>query len=155
MPVTTVPRFEDPAFASDVPDLNAQPIWGTAPALKWDSPDGQLFQFNNSNEFVFANAGGTLEQLIVKSLITDRLMFNAYDKEFGSDFWTIIGRGLSDLAVMTAAEKFTRDALSNIDLIRAVDQYASSVRGDTLYIGFRVVTITGQQQQFQFARTVR
>lgn len=154
MPVTTVPRFEDPAFSVDAVDPSTEPIWGTAPLLNWDSPDGSLFAFNNANEFVFANPGGTLEQLIVKSLITDRLMFNAYDKEFGSDFWTIIGRGLSDLAVRTAAEKFTREALSNIDLIRAIDQYNSAVSGETLYISFRVVTISGQAQQFSFSRTI-
>ena len=155
MPVQTVPRFEDPAFTTDAVDPNIQPIWGVAPRLNFDSLDGSLFVFNNSNEFVFANEAMSLEQLIVKSMITERLMYNAYDKEFGSDFWTILGRGLSELAIQSVAERFTRDCLGNINLIRLIDKFGSSVQGDQLYITFRAVTISGHEQQFSFARTIR
>jgi hypothetical protein len=155
MPVTTVPRFEDPAFSVDALNPSNEPIWGVAPRLNFDNNDGQLFMFNNANEFVFANEAMTLEQLIVKSMITERLTYNAYDKEFGSDFWTILGRGLSELAVQSVAEIFTREALGNIDLIRFIDQFVTSVHGDQLYITFRVVTVSGHERDFSFARTIR
>lgn len=155
MPITTVPRFEDPAFAVDVSNPSAEPEWGVAPQLNFDSNDGQLFVYNNANEFVLANSAMTLEQLIVKSLITERLMYHAYDKEFGSDFWTILGRGLSEIAIQSVAEKYTREALSPINLIRVLDHFVSSVQGDQLYISFRIITVSGHEKEFSFARTIR
>jgi|SRR5580765_443594 len=155
MPIQTVPRFEDPAFIADVRDPAAEPTWGTAPLLNFDSADGSLLVFNDSNQFVFANPAMTLEQLIVKSMITERLMYNAYDKEFGSDFWVIIGRGLSELAIQAVAERYVRECLGNIDLIRFIDNFVTQVAGDQLYLTFRVVTISGHEQEFSFARTIR
>jgi|SRR5580765_2082284 len=155
MPVNVVPRFEDPAFVIDVTDPGAQPVWGAAPLITFDAPGGQMFVFNNANEFVFANPAMTLEQLIVKSLITERLTYAAYDRNFGSDFWVIIGRNLSDLAISSISETYVREALAPIDLIRAIDQFYAVVRGDTLYITFRVVTISGHEKEFSFARTIR
>lgn len=155
MPVTTVPRFEDPAFSVDTLNPSTEPVWGVAPRLNFENNDGQLFTFNNANEFIFANEAMTLEQLIVKSMITERLTYHAYDKEFGSDFWTILGRGLSELAVQAVAERFTREALGNINLIRFMDQFVTSVRGDQLYLSFRVITVTGHEREFSFARTIR
>lgn len=155
MPVVTVPRFEDPAFTVDATTPDAQPTWGVAPRLNFDAPDGQLFTFNNANEFVLANEAMSLEQLIVKSMITERLRYRAYDKEFGSDFWVILGRGLSELAVQSVAERYTRECLGNINLIRFIDHFVSEVQGDTLYMTFRVVTVTGHEQEFSFARIIR
>lgn len=155
MPITTVPRFEDPAFAVDALNPAAAPEWGVAPKLNFDNNDGQLLVFNNSNEFVFANEAMTLEQLIVKSMITERLQYHAYDKEFGSDFWTILGRGLSEMAVQSIAEKYTRECLAPINLIRVLDQLVTAVRGDQLYINFRIITVSGHEREFSFARTIR
>jgi uncharacterized protein DUF2634 len=139
MPVTTVPRFEDPAFAINAPDPSTAPQWGVSPKLNFEAPNGQLFMFNDAGEFI----------------ITDRLRYAAYDKEFGSDFWVILGRGLSDLGVQSIAERYVREALENIDLIRAIDQVISNVVGDTLYISFRVVVISGHEQEFSFARVIK
>lgn len=155
MPVTTVPRFEDPAFSVDVADPGTAPIWGAAPMLNFDGPGGQILVFNNANEFVLANPAMTLEQLIVKSLITERLTYAAYDRNFGSDFWVIIGRNLSDLAIQSISETYVREALAPIDLIRAIDQFTAFVRGDQLYITFRVVSVSGHEKEFSFARTIR
>ncbi len=155
MPVTTVPRFEDPAFAVDAQDPSAAPIWGVSPKLNFDLPNGQLFTFNDAGEFIFCNPATDLEQLIVKSIITERLRYPAYDKEFGSDFWVILGRGLSDLGVQSIAERYVREALGNIDLIRVIDQVATQIQGDTLYIHFRVIVISGHEQEFSFARVIK
>lgn len=155
MPVTTVPRFEDPAFAINAPDPSTAPQWGVSPKLNFEAPNGQLFMFNDAGEFILCNPATDLEQLIVKSIITDRLRYAAYDKEFGSDFWVILGRGLSDLGVQSIAERYVREALENIDLIRAIDQVISNVVGDTLYISFRVVVISGHEQEFSFARVIK
>lgn len=155
MPVSTVPRFEDPAFVVDAQDPSAAPIWGVSPKLNFDLPNGQLFMFNDAGEFIMCNPATDLEQLIVKSIVTERLRYAAYDKEFGSDFWTILGRGLSDLGIQSIAERYIREALGNIDLIRVIDQISTQVVGDTLYIGFRVVVISGHEQEFSFARVIK
>lgn len=155
MPVNTVPRFEDPAFLVDAVDPGTEPVWGVAPQLNWDDPNGQMFTFNGANEFIFANPAMTLEQLIVKSLVTERLMYAAYDKEFGSDIWVIIGRNLSDLAIESISERYVREALGNIDLIRQIDRFAARVAGDTLYLSFRTVTVSGYEKEFSFARNIR
>ena len=155
MPLTTVPRFEDPAFVVDAVDPNTAPVWGVSPQLKWDDPNGQMFMFTGSNEFILANPAMDLEQLIVKSLVTERLMYAAYDKDFGSDFWIIIGRNLSDLAIQSISERYVREALGNIDLIRQIDQFAAQVQGDTLYLSFRAVTVSGHEKEFSFARNIR
>lgn len=156
MPVQTVPRFEDPAFAVDARDPNRQPEWGVAPKIQFDQPNGQLLVFNESGQFILANPAVSLEQLIVKALITNRLQHrDAYGPDFGSDFWVIIGRRLSNTAIETLAEKFTREALAPIDLIRVIDQFFAQVIGDTLYISFRVVPMTGHEKEFSFARVVR
>jgi hypothetical protein len=155
MPITTVPRFEDPAFLVDAVDPGTSPVWGVAPQLNWDDPNGQMFMFNGANEFIFANSAMTLEQLIVKSLVTERLMYAAYDKEFGSDIWVIIGRNLSDLAIQSISERYVREALGNIDLIRQIDQFFARVVGDTLYLTFRVIAVSGYEKEFSFARNIR
>ena len=155
MPVTTVPRFEDPAFTVDARDPSAAPVWGVSPRLNFDNTDGQLLMFNDSNEFILCNPAMDLEQLVVKSIITERLMYAAYDKEFGSDFWVMLGRGLSDLGIQSVAERYVREALGNIDLIRAIDQVATEIQGDTLYVGFRIVVISGHEQEFSFARVIK
>lgn len=155
MPVSTVPRFEDPAFALDARDPSTEPIWGVAPQLNFGNDNGQLFVLSPSNEFIFANPATTLEQLITKSLITERLTYAAYNRDFGSDFWCVIGRGLSDLAIQSVCERYIREALSPIDLIRSVDQIATQVVGDTLYLSFRVIAISGYEQQFSFAKAIK
>jgi phage gp46-like protein len=155
MPIPTVPRFEDPAFAVDAPDPSRAPQWGVSPKLNFDAPNGQLFMFNDAGEFILNNPATDLEQLVVKSIITERLTYAAYDKEFGSDFTVAIGRQLSDLAVQSLAERYIREALSPIDLIRAVDQVATQIRGDTLYVSFRVVAVSGYEKEFSFARTIK
>jgi len=155
MPVTTVPRFEDPAFSIDVADPSGSPQWGVSPKLNFDLPNGQLFMFNDAGEFIMCNPATDLEQLIVKSMVTERLRYAAYDKDFGSDFWVILGRGLSDLGIQSIAEQYIREALSNIDLIRAIDQIGTQIVGDTLYVHFRVIVITGYEQEFSFARVIK
>jgi hypothetical protein len=155
MPVPTVPRFEDPAFAVDAQDPSRAPQWGVSPKLNFDAPDGQLLMFNNAGEFILTNPATDLEQLVVKAMITDRLRYSAYDKEFGSDFWVMLGRGLSDLSIQSVAERYVRETLGNIDLIRAVDQVSTQIRGDTLYLSFRIVVISGYEKEFSFARVIK
>jgi hypothetical protein len=130
-------------------------VWGVAPKLNFDNPTGQLLEFNAAGEFVIANPATTLEQLIVKAIITSRLVFPAYDKDFGSDFWVVIGRGLSDLTIQSLSERYVREALGNIDLIRAIDQVFTAIRGDTLYISFRVIAISGHEKEFSFAKVIK
>jgi len=155
MPITTVPRFEDPAFTVDARDPSAAPIWGVSPRLNFDAPNGQLLMFNDSNEFILCNPAMDLEQLVVKSIITDRLKFAAYTKEFGSDFWVILGRGLSDLGIQSIVERYVREALGNIDLIRSIDQVVTEIVGDTLYVAFRIIVVSGHAEEFSFARVIK
>lgn len=150
-----VPRFEDPAFAVDTRSPATAPVWGVAPALNFDAPNGEPFVFNSAGELVLAAPMSSLEQLITKAMLTERLFYPVYDKEFGSDFWVLIGRSLSDLAVQQLAEQFVRQAIGNINLVRAVDQIATQVVSGTLYLGFRVTAISGAVAEFNFARTLR
>jgi Protein of unknown function (DUF2634) len=154
VPIPTVPAFDSPAFTLDIPAPNQQPEWGVAPKLNFDQPGGQLLEFNSAGQFILASPMQSLEQLVVKAMITDRLMYAAYNRQFGSDFYTILGRSYSDLTIMGIAERFVREALSGIDLIHTIDQLVSEVQGDTLYIHFRVSTGTGQQQVFDFERVI-
>ena len=155
MPVPTVPRFEDPAFAVDARSPDTEPVWGVAPKLNFERPNGQILEFNQAGEFIFANPATTLEQLITKAMVTQRLIFAAYDKDFGSDFWIIIGRGLNDLTIQSLSERYVRETLSGIDLIRSIDQINTQIVGDTLYLSFRVVAITGHEKEFSFAQVVK
>jgi phage gp46-like protein len=153
MPIPTVPRFEDPSFAVDAPDPSAARIWGTAPKLNFDSTDGNLLVFNQSGQMILASKLESLEQLIVKALITDRLQTPNYDVNFGSDFWTLMGRGYNELITQSLAERYVRQALGGIALILSVDQIVSTVQDGTLYLHFRVNTDSGYKN-FDFERTI-
>jgi hypothetical protein len=154
VPIPTVPTFDSSAFTLDVPAPNAQPVWGTAPKLNFDQPGGQLLEYNSAGQFILASPMQSLEQLVTKALITDRLVYAAYNRLFGSDFYTMLGRSFSELAIQGMAERFVREALSGIDLIQIIDQLVTEVRGDTLYIHFRITTGAGQSQVFDFERVV-
>jgi hypothetical protein len=154
MPIPTVPRFEDPAFTRDVRPVTTSPVWGAAPKLNFGSTDGNILVFNNQGQMVMSNTLESLEQLIEKALYTNRTLTPGYTRDFGSDFWVLIGRQLSDLAIESMAERFVREALANIDRINAIDQFLTTLVGDTLYIHFRVVT-DGGYKTFDFERTIR
>lgn len=151
---TIVPRFEDPAFAVDTL-APTDVTWGVAPFANFENTDGQVLAFNNAGEFVLANPAQSLEQLVTKRILTERLVYPGYDSNIGSDFWTMIGRGLSDLAVEKLSETFVREAIQDINLISAVDQIAARVVGDLLYIHFRITTVEGYKSTFDFTRTVK
>lgn len=154
MPLQTVPRFEDPAFSVDTPAPN-QVTWGVAPLADFENANGQVFVFNDAGEFALANPAQSLEQLVTKRILTERLVYPGYDRAIGSDFWTLIGRNLSDLAIEKLAETFIREAIQDINLISAIDQIAARIVGDLLYIHFRIVTVEGYKSAFDFTRTVK
>lgn len=151
---TIVPRFEDPAFAVDAP-APRQPVWAVSPMLDFDRTDGQVLVFNNAGEFVLANPAQSLQQLVTKRILTERLVYPGYDRDVGSDFWTMIGRGLSDLTVEKLSETYIKEALQDISLISVIDQVAAKVSGDQLYIHFRITTVQGNSSTFDFTRIIK
>jgi len=155
MPLQVVPTFEDLAQVRNPVDPSVPIVWGVAPQLDLEAVGGEIFVFNDAGQMILANEAQSLEQLITKSMITERLMYAVYDANFGSDFWMIIGKNISDLAIETLAKGFVVDAVKPIDLVRYIDQIVAEVRGDILYLGFRAISIGGHELEFSFARTIR
>ena len=52
------------------------------------------------------------------------------------------------------AERFVREALSDINLIYAVDQIITQLVGDILYLHFRITNPAGHSQEFHFEKVI-
>lgn len=112
----------------------------------------QEYNWNfTANEFVLTNGKPTivtgtdaLKIWIIKSLSTQRYCFPAYTWNYGQEFESLVGQGLSAEAMQSEAQRYLTDALSPNPHITSIKDVSVTLDGSKVSIDFTAVTDQGE-----------
>ena len=87
-----------------------------------------------------------IKQRVMITFDTDRYYYSQYSWEHGHELNELIGKSYDPGYIKTEAKRMVEDALAPDEDIEGIEDFNCDVKGDTLTISFRIMTIYGDEE---------
>lgn len=110
----------------------------------YDFEADELELRNGSTYLVSEN--NALQIWVYKALYTNRYRYIAYTRDFGVEFWSMVGSANSSDVVKSELQRYIIEALMVNPYILELSKFEMSVVGSSLAVGFDCLTIYGMMR---------